>query len=64
MLDAFVVAILVVSLKLGALARVQMHYGLYALAAAVVLSMLAAARVLSLEYRLDPDDSQRALSSG
>ena len=53
MLDVFVVAILVVSVKLGALASVQMHYGLYVFAAAVVLTMFATARVVSLTERLE-----------
>ncbi len=52
MLDVFVVAILVVSVKLGALVSVQMHYGLYVFAAAVLLIMLATARVVSLTDRL------------
>jgi len=39
MLDVFVVALLLVSVKLGALARVQVHYGLYVFAASVVLTM-------------------------
>jgi paraquat-inducible protein A len=48
MLDVFVVAVLVVSVKLGAIASVEMRYGLYAFAAAVVLSMYVTARVVSL----------------
>jgi paraquat-inducible protein A len=48
MLDVFVVAILVVAVKLGAIAHVQMRYGLYAFAAAVVLTMLVTARVVML----------------
>jgi paraquat-inducible protein A len=40
MLDVFVVALLVVSLKLGALAQAHVREGLYVFAASVVLTML------------------------
>ncbi len=40
MLDVFVVALLVVSLKLGAMAQATVEYGLYAFAASVVLTLL------------------------
>jgi paraquat-inducible protein A len=40
MLDVFVVALLVVSVKLGALAQTRVEWGVYAFAASVVLSML------------------------
>ncbi len=40
MLDVFVVAVLVASVKLGALATVEIHYGLYAFAASVLVIML------------------------
>ena len=43
MLDVFVVALLVVSVKLGSLARAQVEIGIYAFAASVVLTMLLAA---------------------
>ncbi|MCK5896913.1 MAG: paraquat-inducible protein A [Cocleimonas sp.] len=39
MLDVFVVALLIVSVKLRALAKVEVHYGLYAFATAVLLTM-------------------------
>lgn len=39
MLDVFVVALLLVSVKLGALAKVEVHYGLYAFATSVILTM-------------------------
>ena len=39
MLDVFVVALLLVSVKLGALAKVEVHYGLYAFALSVLLTM-------------------------
>ncbi len=48
MLDVFVVAILVVTVKLGAIASVEARYGLYAFTAAVVLTMYVTARVVSL----------------
>lgn len=48
MLDVFVVAVLVVAVKLGAIASVEMRYGLYLFAAAVVLTMYLTARVVKL----------------
>ena len=39
MLDVFVVALLLVSLKLGVLAKVEVHYGLYAFASSVLITM-------------------------
>jgi paraquat-inducible protein A len=48
MLDVFVVAVLVVAVKLGAIASVEMRFGLYAFTAAVVLTMYVTARVVSL----------------
>ena len=48
MLDVFVVAILVVAVKLGAIAAVEMRFGLYAFAASVLLTMFITARVVSL----------------
>ena len=43
MLDVFVVALLVVSVKLGALAQVRVEIGIYAFAASVVITMLVSA---------------------
>ena len=40
MLDVFVVAVLLVSIKLGPMADVTVHYGLYLFAAAIILMML------------------------
>ena len=40
MLDVFVVALLLVSVKLGALAKVTVHYGVYVFAASVILTMI------------------------
>ena len=39
MLDVFVVALLLVSVKLGVLAKVEVHYGLYAFATSVLITM-------------------------
>lgn len=39
MLDVFVVAVLVASVKLGALASIELHYGVYLFATAVLLIM-------------------------
>jgi paraquat-inducible protein A len=43
MLDVFVVALLVVSVKLGSLATATVEYGIYAFAASVILTMLLSA---------------------
>lgn len=40
MLDVFVVAVLIASVQLGPIATVEIHYGLYLFAAAVVLIMV------------------------
>jgi paraquat-inducible protein A len=48
MLDVFVVAVLVVAVKLGALASVEMRFGLYAFAASVLLTMLITSRIVRL----------------
>jgi paraquat-inducible protein A len=48
MLDVFVVAVLVVAVKLGAIADVEMHYGLYAFAASVLLTMVITAQIVAL----------------
>ena len=54
MLDVFVVAVLVVAVKLGAIVDVEMRYGLYAFAASVLLTMFITARVVSLAGRPGP----------
>jgi paraquat-inducible protein A len=56
MLDVFVVAVLVVAVKLGAIASVQMHYGLYAFAGSVLLTMLLTARIVILIERLENEE--------
>jgi paraquat-inducible protein A len=48
MLDVFVVAVLVVAVKLGAIADVEMRYGLYAFAGSVLLTMLITSSIVSL----------------
>ena len=51
MLDVFVVAVLFAAIKLGAVARVEIHYGLYLFATAVILTMLITARVVMLSEK-------------
>ena len=41
MLDVFVAAVLIASVKLGSLASIELHFGLYCFAASVLLIMLA-----------------------
>lgn len=53
MLDVFVVALLVVAVKLGAVASVETHYGLYAFGTAVLLTMVVSARVIHLAGELE-----------
>ncbi len=48
MLDVFVVALLVVTVKLEAIATVEAHYGLVAFAGSVLLTMLVTSRLLTL----------------
>lgn len=48
MLDVMVVAILIVTVKLGAIASIQIHAGLYIFGAAVLLIMFITQRVVSL----------------
>ena len=52
MLDVFVVAILLVTVKLGFIAGVEWHYGIYAFAMAILLPMYKTSQtVLLLEFR-------------
>ncbi len=46
MLDVLVVAVLIVTVKLGALASVQVHFGLYIFGAAVLLILLITNRIV------------------
>ena len=48
MLDVFVVAVLVVTVKLGALASVEARYGIYLFTATVLMTMFITTRVVSL----------------
>ena len=56
MLDVFIVAVLVVSVKMGAIVNVEMRYGLYAFAASVVLIMFVTAGTVSLTNKLFVED--------
>ncbi|PID46311.1 MAG: paraquat-inducible membrane protein A [Proteobacteria bacterium] len=51
MLDVFIVALLLVSVKLGALAKVQVHYGLYVFAFSVILTMALSFWIYHLTHR-------------
>lgn len=53
MLDVFVVAILIVTVKLGALADIEIEAGLYFFTAAVVLLMLITSLVVSMQHKLE-----------
>ncbi len=48
MLDVMVVAVLIVTVKLGAIASIKIHFGLYVFATAVILIMLITDRVVRL----------------
>ena len=48
MLDVMVVAVLIVTVKLGALASIEIHPGLYIFGTAVLLIMFATQQVVSL----------------
>lgn len=54
MLDVFVVAVLVVAVKLGALVDVEMRFGLYAFAASVLLTMFITSRIVGLTDHTPP----------
>jgi len=51
MLDVFVIALLVVVIKLSLISDVEIHAGLYVFIAAVVLSMIAVRRIAMLAHR-------------
>ncbi len=53
MLDVMVVAILIVAVKLGTIASLQIHYGLYVFGVAVLLIMVITARIMKLSERAD-----------
>jgi paraquat-inducible protein A len=46
MMDVFVVALLIVTVRLGAMADVKVHFGLYAFAASVILTMIATSKII------------------
>ena len=54
MLDVMVVAVLIVTVKLGAIASIQVHYGLYVFGAAVLMIMLVTGFVVRLTERAGP----------
>lgn len=58
MLDVMVVAILIVSVKLGAIASIQVHAGLYVFGAAVLLIMFITQQVVSLSKAELPAGTQ------
>ena len=51
MLDVFVVALLLVSVKLGVLAKVDVHYGLYAFATSVLITMCISLWIYTLSKK-------------
>ena len=61
MLDVFVVAILVVAVKLGAIADVEMRFGLYAFAASVLLTMYITSSIVGLTNQAGSTPPGRAL---
>ena len=46
MLDVFVVAVLIASVKLGSIAKIEIHYGLYVFASSVLLMMVSTHLIL------------------
>ncbi|MFV2033373.1 MAG: paraquat-inducible protein A [Gammaproteobacteria bacterium] len=48
MLDVFVVAILLVTVKLGIIASVELHFGIYAFAMAILLTMYITSQTVGL----------------
>lgn len=53
MLDVFVVALLLVSVKLGVLAKVEVHYGLYMFATSVLITMSLSVWIYTLSNKPD-----------
>ena len=53
MLDVFVVALLLVSVKLGVLAKVDVHHGLYAFATSVLITMSLSLWIYTLSKKSD-----------
>jgi len=50
MLDVFVAALLIVTVRLGAMADVKVHFGLYAFGASVILTMIATSIIVKKSY--------------
>jgi paraquat-inducible protein A len=46
MMDVFVAALLIVTVRLGAMADVKIHFGLYAFAASVILTMITTSSII------------------
>jgi len=59
MLDVFVVALLLVSVKLGVLAKVEVHYGLFMFAVSVMLTMGLSLWIYTLS--LKSNETQNAI---
>lgn len=57
MLDVFVVALLLVSVKLGVLAKVEVHYGLYAFATSVLITMSLSLWIYTLSKKPNKENS-------
>ena len=55
MLDVFVVAVLIVTVKLGALADIEIEPGMYFFTSAVVLLMLITSLMVNLESKLEAE---------
>lgn len=62
MLDIFVIAILIMTVKLGAIASVEVEEGMYYFTAAVVLLMIITSVVVKLESKLEmPPNEEMAV---
>ncbi len=59
MLDVFVVALVVVAVKLSLVADVEVHAGIYVFAAAIIVSMLSTDRLLHLLDRVATESAER-----
>lgn len=60
MLDVMVVAVLIVTVKLGAIASIEIHYGLYVFAVSVLLIMFITSRVVRLTNPVVVVENQKA----
>lgn len=60
MLDVMVVAVLIMTVKLGAIASIQIHSGLFVFGLAVLLLMLITRRVVRLTSKLPSRQQQKA----